>query len=72
MPDDALVQRLTGMHQAFATSGLPWTDRLEVVYVPHDVLTVAGTPEVQVPQLEAGRRMFVEPLEAGWFSNGAR
>jgi predicted nucleotidyltransferase len=64
--DDHLFGRLKQMHSEFASSNSPWAKKVEVVYVPVDVLPNHASPSAQYPQIEDGTELFKDVLEQGW------
>ena len=62
----AQVGQLGDLHARFASRDSLWSQRLEVVYVPCEVLSFTSSPTIRVPQVEVERGLFVEELDASW------
>lgn len=62
----AQLAQLADLHARFARRDSPWAQRLEVVYVPREVLLHPPAPAVRVPQVEVEQGWFMDELETGW------
>lgn len=61
-----VIVALREMHEEFDQSGSPWVENIEVVYADREALRTFPASAKTYPQVEKGRKFFVEPLEIGW------
>ena len=63
---DETVASLRDLHQRFDQSASVWAARLDVVYIPQEILREAFPTGVRYPVLEWPGLLALEPLESGW------
>jgi hypothetical protein len=64
---DEIFAALRDLHQRFDQSASPWAKRLDVVYIPQDVLRDSAPTNARCPTLEWDVGLLaLEPLESGW------